>query len=232
MCFSPEADLVGGVVVAAIGVDVLRHRDGRSTHRALCALPLVLGAHQFVEAFVWFGLEHHLDPSLGRFAMWIYLAIAFVVLPIFVPAAVLLLEPNPRRRRLMVPFELLGIAVASDLLAAMVRGPVGVELRPYHLAYSVHLRDGGLVVVLYVVAVCGAFLLSSYRPIAAYGVVNLVAVAVIAKLTVDGFASVWCGYAALTSIALAIYMRRAHPTAPAPPPRDSHVVSTPITRVT
>lgn len=225
MCFSPEADLVGGVVVAAIGVDVLRHRDGRSTHNALCALPLVLGAHQFIEAFVWFGLEHHVDAGVGRFAMWIYLAIAFVLLPIFVPAAVLLLEPNPRRRRLMVPFQVLGIAVAGDLLAAMVRGPVGVMLRPYHLSYSVHLRDGGAVVVLYVVAVCGAFLLSSYRPIAAYGVVNLVAVAVIAKLTVDGFASVWCGYAALTSIALAIYMRRTLVKESTTPAMGGHLAS-------
>jgi hypothetical protein len=219
-------------VVAAIGVDVLRHRDGRSTHNAVCALPLILGAHQFVEAFVWLGLEHRVDPGAGRFAMWIYLAIAFVVLPIFVPAAVFLLEPNQRRRRLMVPFEVLGIAVAADLLAAMVRGPVGVKLRPYHLAYSVHLSDGGLVVVLYVVAVCGAFLLSSYRPIAAYGVVNLIAVAIIAKLTVDGFASVWCGYAALTSVALAIYMRRTLAKAPRAPMVDEHLASPQVARGT
>jgi hypothetical protein len=67
------------------------------------------------------------------------------------------------------------------------------------------------VISLYVVAVCGAWLLSGNRAIALYGVVNLIAVIVIAKLTADGFASVWCGYAALTSIALALYMRQPHP---------------------
>jgi hypothetical protein len=45
-----------------------------------------------------------------------------------------------------------------------------------------------------------------------YGIINLVAVIVIAKLTIDGFASVWCGYAALTSAAMALYMRRPHST--------------------
>lgn len=208
MCFSPQADLVGGIVVGAIGVDVLRHRDGRASHNALCALPIILGFHQFIEAFVWLSLQGHISPGIGRFAMWVYVSIAFVLLPVFVPIAVFVLERQANRRRVMAPFVALGLAVAGILLAAMVRGPVGVELRPYHLAYSLHLSYGGIVVGSYVVAVCGAWLLSSYRPIALYGILNLFAVIVIAKLTVDGFASVWCGYAAVTSGAIAIYMRR------------------------
>jgi hypothetical protein len=208
VCFSPQADLVGGIVVGAIGIDVLRHRDGRASHNALCALPLILGFHQFVEAFVWLSLQGHLSAGLGRFAMWVYVSIAFVLLPVFVPIAVFVLEPPNKRRKLMAPFVAIGLAIAGILLAAMVRGPVNVQLRPYHLAYSLHLSDGGIVVSAYVVAVCGAWLLSSYRPVAIYGILNLVAVIVIAKLTVDGFASVWCGYAAVTSAAIAIFMRR------------------------
>jgi hypothetical protein len=208
VCFSPQADFVGGLVVAGIGVDVLRHRDGRTSHSALCALPLILGFHQFVEAFVWLGLQGHVSAGLGRFAMWVYVSIAFVLLPVFVPIAVFFLEPQAKRRKVMAPFVVLGLAVAGILLAAMVRGPVNVKLRPYHLAYSLHLSHGGIVVGAYVVAICGAWLLSSIRPVAIYGILNLLAVIVIAKLTVDGFASVWCGYAAVTSGAIAIYMRR------------------------
>jgi hypothetical protein len=207
VCFSPQADLVGGIVVGAIGVDVLRHRRGRASHNALCALPLVLGFHQFIEAFVWLSLQGHISAGLGRTAMWIYVSIAFVVLPMFVPAAVFFLEPTRFRRMLMAPFVLLGVAVAAVLLTAMVHGPVGVKLRPYHLAYSLSLGHAEIVVILYVIAVCGAWLLSSYRLVAIYGILNLLAVIVIAKLTVDGFASVWCGYAALTSAAIALYMR-------------------------
>jgi hypothetical protein len=171
-------------------------------------LPLILGFHQFVEAFVWLSLQGHLRASLGRFAMWVYVSIAFVLLPVFVPVAVFVLEPRKKRRKLMAPFIALGLVIAGILLAAMVRGPVDVRLRPYHLAYSLRLSDGGVIVSAYVVAVCGAWLLSSYRPIALYGILNLLAVIVIAKLTVDGFASVWCGYAAVTSAAIAIFMRR------------------------
>jgi hypothetical protein len=92
----------------------------------------------------------------------------------------------------------------------MVHGPVGVQLRPYHLAYSLRLGHAAVVIGLYITAVCGAWLLSGFRNIAFYGIINLFAVIVIAKLTVDGFASVWCGYAALTSGAIAVYMRIPH----------------------
>jgi hypothetical protein len=40
---------------------------------------------------------------------------------------------------------------------------------------------------------------------------NLVAVIVIARLTISGFASVWCGWAAVSSAAIALHCRLARP---------------------
>ena len=216
MCFSPQADIVGGVVIGAIGVDAVRHVHKRHGHVALASLPLLLGFHQVTEAFVWFGLQGHVPHELERVALWVYLLIAFVVLPTFVPLAVLLNEPMLRRRRAMTPLALLGVIVSSVLLAVMVRGPVTVRLRPYHLAYSIALSHGGFIVALYVLAICGTLLLSSSRRVVVFGVANLVAVAVIAWLTIDGFASVWCGWAAVSSGAIALHMRVGHSHRAAP----------------
>ncbi len=94
MCFSPEGDLVGGIVVAAIGIDAVRHLHRRNDHIALAAFPLLLGLHQIDEAFVWWGLQGVVPHEVGRVAMWTYLVIAFVVLPLFVPLVILLLEPT------------------------------------------------------------------------------------------------------------------------------------------
>jgi hypothetical protein len=47
------------------------------------------------------------------------------------------------------------------------------------------------------------------RNVALFGVVNLVAV--IARLTVSGFASVWCGWAAVSSAAITLHCRFARP---------------------
>jgi hypothetical protein len=211
VCFSPQADVVGGLVICAIGVDAVRHIHQRREFIALAWIPLLLGAHQFIEALVWLWLQGHVPRAIGHVALWAYLLIAFVVLPLFIPLAVIALEPTRRRKWMMAPFASVGAVVAGVLLAAMVRGPVGVRLAPYHLSYSIRLPDGFLIVALYVVAVCGPLLMSGYRNVAIFGVVNLVAVIVIARLTVSGFASVWCGWAAVSSAAITLHCRFAKP---------------------
>jgi hypothetical protein len=207
MCFSPQADLVGGIVISSIGVAAVRNAQKRHSDVTLSTLPLLLGAHQIIEAFVWFGLQGHVPHELERVALWAYLLIAFVVLPIFVPVAVIVNEPSRRRRVIMTPLVALGVIVSSVLFATMLRGPVSVRLRPYHLAYSIDLNHGAFIVVLYVIAICGTLLLSTRRRVVTFGIVNVIAVGVIAWLTVDGFASVWCGWAAISSGAIALHIR-------------------------
>ena len=211
MCFSPQADVVGGLVICAIGVDAVRHIRQRRDFIALAWIPVLLGAHQFIEALVWLWLQGHVPRGIGQVALWAYLLIAFVVLPVFVPLAVIALEPTRRRKQLMAPFAAIGAAVAAVLLAAMIRGPIGVRLAPHHLAYSLRLPDGFWIVALYVVAVCGPLLASGYRHVALFGIVNFIAVIVIARLTVSGFASVWCGWAAVSSAAITLHCRLARP---------------------
>ncbi len=209
MCFSAQADIVGGTLITAIGVDACCHIRGRGDHFLIATLPLLLGVHQLVEAFVWWGVEGHVSNTVGRVALWIYLLIAFVILPIFVPFAVLALEPTARRRWQMAPFLVLGGLVSAVLLAAMLDGPIEAAAHPLHLTYAVQLSHGGLVVVLYVAAICGALLFSGYRHIAIFGLANLAAVALLAWLTLDGFTSLWCAYAALSAGAIAVHMRYA-----------------------
>jgi len=211
MCFSPQADLVGGVVISAIGVDAIRHVRQRRELIALAWLPLLLGAHQLIEAIVWLWLQGHVPSGAGHLALRAYLLIALVVLPALVPLAVIALEPTRNRKLLMTPFAVTGAATAAVLLAAMTGGPIGARLAPYHLAYSVRLHDGLLITALYVLAVCGPLLLSGYRHVALFGIVNLIAVIIIARLTADGFASIWCGWAALSSAAIALHVRFARP---------------------
>ena len=207
MCFSPEGDLAGGVVVTAIGIDACRHLRGRNNLLLLAATPLVLGAHQIDESLVWWSLQNHVPHLAGRIAMWIYLVIAMVVVPILVPVAILRLAPTARRRWIVAPFAALGLAVGIVLLVTMLRGPVTVRLGSYHLAYSIGLKHGLVIIGLYVVATCGSLLVSGYHHIFIFGVVNLVVVVILARLTADGFASLWCFYAALASGAISLHMR-------------------------
>jgi hypothetical protein len=203
VCFSPQADLIAGIGVTAIGVDACRNIRGRSDHLLLATLPLVLGVHELVEDFVWWGLQGHVPHQAGRVALWAYMVIAFVVLPVFVPLAVLMLEPTARRRRRMAPFAALGVVVSTVLLVAMLRGPVSAARHPWHLSYSIELHHAVIIVGLYVIAICGALLFSGYRHIVVFGLGNLGVVVALAALTADGFASLWCVYAAISAGAIA-----------------------------
>jgi hypothetical protein len=211
VCFSPEGDLVGGIVVTAIGVDAARHLRHRNDHLALAALPLLLGVHEIDEAFVWWGLQGVVPHGLGRAAMWIYLIVAFVVLPIFVPLVIMLLEPTARRRLRIMPFLAIGAVVSAVLLETMLRNGPSVTLGAYHLAYSIGLQHGVVVIGLYIVATCGSLLASGFRHIVVFGLANLVAVSILARLSADGFASLWCFYAAVACGAIMLHMRYAKP---------------------
>jgi hypothetical protein len=209
VCFSAQADLVGGVVLGAIGVDTLRHVGERREYLPLAALPLMFAGHQLVEAFVWWGLQGHLSDRVAEIATWLYLLFAFVVLPVYVPAAVFVAEPPGPRRHLIRWSIVVGGIVSALLLAAMLRGPVTASLDDWHIRYGTGIDAAVPIVGAYVAATCGSLLLSTNRVLVRFGLVNLVAVVVIAIFVVEGFASLWCAWAALASGAVALHLRRA-----------------------
>jgi hypothetical protein len=207
MCFSPEGDLASGVVVLAIGLDALRHTQRLPVYVAGATLPVLFGLHQIVESFVWWGLRGDVPAGLGRVAMWVYLLFALVALPVIVPVLLVYTEPMRARRWRYLPFVLLGVVTATVILETMLAGNPGAHLGHYHIAYSIGLRHGIVVIGLYIVATCGPFLVSRSRPFRWFGLANLVAVVVLAQLAADGFTSLWCLYAALVSAMIALHLR-------------------------
>lgn len=145
-------------------------------------------------------------------AEWLYLAIAFGVLPILVPVAVGALDPVAHRLRTGV-FVAVGVVVAVALMYAVVRGPIVATINGHYISYHVPLwhRHGGTLVVLYVIATCGPLLASRRGHVRAWGAVNLIAVVVLAWVNTTGFISLWCAWAAITSIAIAVHLRYAAP---------------------
>ncbi len=195
----------------AIGIDACRHLRGRKEYLFVAALPLLLGLHQIVETFVWWGLRGIVSPQVGTVAMWIYLIFALVLLPVIIPLLVLGLERTSAMRWRIAPFVVLGAGVGAVMMATMLRTHPTAQLGAYHLAYSIGLQHGILLTGLYIVAACGSMLVSGFRQVFWFGIANLVAIVVLARLCADGFTSLWCFYAALASGAIALYMRFGEP---------------------
>lgn len=206
MCFSVEADLTVGVVLLPVAVACLREvRCRRELPFAM--LPAAFSLHQFVEAFVWLGVDGRVSAHVQAFAATAYLVFALPVLPVLLPLAVLLLEPRGARLR-VAPFLALGAVVGGYLAYALLTTPVAVVEHEHALGYTTGVRHGDLWAVLYVVAVVGPALLSGYPSIVLFGALNLVGLVVVAVLLVQAFDSVWCIYAALLSGLVLVHLRR------------------------
>jgi hypothetical protein len=121
------------------------------------------------------------------------------------------------RQKIIAPFLVTGVVVSAFLLEAMLAGHPSAKLGSYHVAYTIGLQHGVVIIGLYIVATCGSMLASGMRNVVWFGAANLIAVLVLARLCADGFASLWCFYAALASGAIALHMRFATTRgAPAP----------------
>lgn len=215
MCFSAEADLAAGVVLGLVAVDALRHVR-TPAQLPMAALPAVFSVHHLTEVLVWWSLEGHVSPVVGERAAWFYLLIAFGVLPALVPIAVRAVEPSPVRRTLLGVLAVAGAAVAVVLMMATVDGGRGTRVDGHHIVYNAGVAHDTVVTTTYVLATCGAMLLSSHVPIRWYGVVNLVVVSLLAWLQQNAVVSLWCVWAAITSVLVAVQLRRDNDAVGAP----------------
>jgi len=199
MCFSAEADFVSGAVIGVIGVVTLT-KVQKPRELALGILPLAFALHQIVEGFVWQSLSDPAPHQGDGVAVYMYVVFAWVVLPILAPLAILLVERDRRRRNAMWIFVAFGSLAGVYLLGAVMSNDITAHIAEHTIQYGGAGGYADIATALYVIATCGAPLLSSYRQIRWFGVANIAAVAVIAAVQAEGLTSVWCAWAAVVSV--------------------------------
>ena len=211
VCYSPEADLIAGLVVGAVGLDALRHAEG-PRDRTLAAVPLVFAGHQLIEAVAWWGLQGRVSPDMGNLAVLAFLVIALGVVPILIPYAVMRVEPIRRRQARMLPFVALGVCVSVALLFGLATNPHSAAIGGRYIAYGTTTPGGDVTVALYGIAVCVPLLMSSHRRLFIFGVANVAALSVLSVLLATGLVSLWCIWAAVWSVVIARHVREASST--------------------
>lgn len=140
-------------------------------------------------------------------ATWLYLAIAFVVVPLLVPVAIALIEPKTRWPR-FAPFIALGVVVAAWLGYSITAHPVSAAPDHHHMDYNVTIWGGIIVVGCYLITACGPGLISDFRSIRIFSVLNAAAVAVLIIVQRSALISLWCVWAAITSGAVLAHLWR------------------------
>ena len=144
--------------------------------------------------------------GVGQLAALVYVFIAWPLLPALVPTSVMLLEPRERARR-VAPFVAIGWVVAAYLAYVVLARPVLVVEHPHCLEYQTGVAHPVVWATLYVVAICGALVVSSYRLVRVFGVLNLLGLIAVSMIYFAAFTSLWCAYAAVASLAVWLHMR-------------------------
>src|ERR1700689_3312611 len=159
MCFSATANFVGSGALGAIGIVTLTEvKHGREI--LFAALPALFAVHQFIEGFVWLGLDGVLSPTVTHDMGAAFMLYAQGLLPFLLPLSVLLFEPDRNSRRRMLPFLVIGGATGLYILWALTAYPTQVYVVDNSIVYINQATNNVAVAVLYVIATCGSLFFS------------------------------------------------------------------------
>lgn len=209
MCFSAAANFVGSGVLGGIGVVTLT----RVKHRRellFASLPTLFAVHQFIEGFVWLGLDGILSPTVTHNMAAAFMLYAQGLLPFLLPLSVTLFEPTAKRRRRMLPFLLIGGGTTLYILWALTAYSLQVSIKGDSIVYINPATNYTSVAVLYVIATCGSLFFSEVADMVLFGVANFAILLVVMAVKRYAFTSLWCAYAAIASVIILAYFWRSH----------------------
>lgn len=207
MCFSATANFVGSAALGAIGIVTLTKVKHRR-ELLFAALPTLFAVHQFIEGFVWLGLDGVLSPGVTRDMSAAYMLYAQGLLPFLLPLSVLLFEVDAKSRRRMLPFLAIGTATALYILWALMAYPLQVYVKENSIVYINPATNNTAVAVLYVIATCGSLFFSKIKMMVIFGAANLIILLVVMEYKRYAFTSLWCAYAAVASVIILAYFWR------------------------
>jgi hypothetical protein len=207
MCFSATANFVGSGVLGAIGVVTLTKVKHRR-ELLFAALPILFAIHQFIEGFVWLGLDGILSPAVAHNMGAAFMLYAQGLLPFLLPLSVLLFESDASSRRRMLPFLAIGTATTLYILWALTAFPTQVYIRGNSIVYFNQATNNMPVAVLYVIATCGSLFFSKVRAMVVFGAANLAILLFVMEVRRYAFTSLWCAYAAVASFIILAYFWR------------------------
>jgi hypothetical protein len=204
MCFSATANFVGSTALGAVGVVTLTKVKHRR-ELLFASLPVLFAIHQFIEGFVWLGLDGNLSPQVTHDMGAAFMLYAQGLLPFLLPLSVLLFEPDGKGRRRMLPFVAIGVGTTLYILWALTAYPTQIFVKGNSIVYINDATNNTAVAMLYVLATCGSLFVSKERPMVIFGLANLTILLVVMAFKRYAFTSLWCAYAAIASVIILAY---------------------------
>jgi hypothetical protein len=200
MCFSAEASFAGGVIISAIGVAVVRKVHNPSQLLFAC-IPLFFGIQQFAEGFLWLTLPRTEYIYLQKLDTYIFLIMADVLWPMWIPLSVLFMEKDNKRKKILWILLIMGLSLSLYYGFCLVFYNVNPRILGYHIQYKTDFPKpiGMYAFAVYLIASITPLFVSSIKRTHLMGVLMFLSCLITAIFFRQYLTSVWCFFAALIS---------------------------------
>ncbi len=171
----------------------------------LAAIPLLFSIQQLIEGVVWLTFRYE-APLLNTTMTHAYSFFSHVLWPVYVPVAVLLVEPPGWPRTTLWGFSAAGAGVAAYLMYMLVAFPVVSRVTGQHVEYVSPHFFAATVMSVYLLSTAVSPMVSTHRWIKIFGVLALASFGAAYYFYARWFISVWCLFAAILSLVLCAHL--------------------------
>lgn len=203
MCFSAEASFGAAVVITTIGVIAVQKAETKPL-RLLALIPILFGAQQFFEGFVWLSFGQVELSGLLKFSTYGFILFAWMIWPIYIPFTLWKLEKQNTRKRILFTFILIGLFVIGTLTFVLTKYGMHADIQDCNIDYKLGFESGHswILGLLYLSTTTLSHFISSLKYVWILGVINLITYLITKMYFDDHLISVWCFFAALSSLVI------------------------------
>lgn len=222
MCFSANASFAAAGALSVIGVLSVRAATNNKKLIPLATTPFFFGLQQACEGFVWITLNNGDTTSiLHMISTYIFLFFASAWWPLWMPFILYIAETSPKRKKLLQIIMYIGATTAIILFIGWPLQTTGAHIIDHHIDYPVPNYPFGitntliaqvvswLISLSYCIAVIIPFFISSIAYAWILGIIIAAELLTAYLFYLIAFPSVWCFFAAISSMLLYLIIRKA-----------------------
>ncbi|HSM96968.1 MAG TPA: DUF6629 family protein [Rhizomicrobium sp.] len=201
MCFSATASFTTSAVTGAVGIAAIS-RTTQAREIPIAVIPLVFATQQAAEGMLWLGFAHSWAPSTMLFAANLFVLIALAFWPVWSPLAVGAIERQHWRRGAMLALVPIGLALAAYSTRNVFEYPIAASVVRHSICYTLGETYPVAAVPAYMLCTIAPWILSSESLLRKIGGIVAIGAAASLAFFYASFVSVWCFFAAATSIGI------------------------------
>ena len=202
MCFSANGSFALAGLLTGVGAVSLAGNSAPA-RRMFAAVPLLFATQQAAEGVVWRTLDRPGAEGLLAGAIRVFLGVALILWPLWLPLSLQRIERDPSRRRTLLWAAVAGALVAVYATFLLARWEPVARVAGHSIHYDYGTRHGLLssllYLALYAIPTVGPFFLSTARRARTIGITLVLSLVLAIVVERSALTSVWCFFAAVLS---------------------------------